>query len=432
MMSVITDLMSSVSTVPSLDEEVRAWLDHDPGIQARPFDLYRRLQSEAPVYRAEDRILVTGYPEARSILTAPGTLQGISAKGSRYRTASERLDAERRLELAQTFGFFEKRLGGSNGEHHTRLRKLAQRAFTPRMVALMEQRIEGIATDMLDPLVGRDEIELIGDFAYHLPLIVISEMLDIPTDDRDDLRHWANDIGHFVGADWSSPEMVSETHRSMFALRTYLHDLFAVRRAGGDTTDLLGNLLSASEDGDEFTEDELVAMVVQFVFAGHETSTNFIGNFTVLLRGARQDLWNDLLSEPELVPSAVEELLRVESPTQYVDKLATEDGELAGCEIHAWDTISVVVAAANYDPRVFAEPDTIDFRRQPNPHLTFGFGAHHCLGAALARMEAQVVLRTFLRRFPDMRLSPGPVEWRRNHMLRGPERLPVSLGPDHG
>ena len=131
MMSVITDLMSSVSTVPSLDEEVRAWFDHDPGIQARPFDLYRRLRSEAPVYRAEDRILVTGYPEARSILTAPGTLQGISAKGSRYRTASERLDAEHRLELAQTFGFFEKRLGGSNGEHHTRLRKLAQRAFTP-------------------------------------------------------------------------------------------------------------------------------------------------------------------------------------------------------------------------------------------------------------------------------------------------------------
>ena len=418
-------------TVVSLEDEVASWFAHDPKLQADPYPLYRRLREEAPAYRYADRVLVSTYGVAREVLTDPSTLQGIAAKGTRYRTAAEQLADRQRLELAEMFGFLEKRLGGANGDHHARLRRLAQRAFTPRRVAQMEEQIEAITNSLLDPLVGRDQIELVDDFAFHLPLIVISEMLDISTEDREDLRTWANDLGQFVGANWSDPATVDRTHESVFKLRSYLTDVFDTRR-GKETTDLLSALLNASDDGDTFTEDELVAMVTQFIFAGHETSTNLIGNSLVLLLDRQRAHWDVMCADPAVIPSTVEELLRFESPTHYVDKMASQEGVIAGLEVHEWDTISVLTASANRDPDVFDDPDTFDPYRTGPGHLTFGFGAHHCIGASLARMEAAVALRTLTRRFPDMTLGTDHVQWRRNSMLRGPENLPIHLGADHG
>ena len=422
----------SIMASPALGDEVAKLFSHDRRVLADPFPLYRRLREEAPAFRHVDRVLITRYADARQVLTAPATLQGLAARGSRYRSAATQLDVERRLELAEMFGFLEKRLGGANGERHTRLRRLAQSAFTPRLVAAMELHIQEITDRLLEPLVGKDAVEVISEFAYHLPLIVVSEMLDIPPDDRDNVRLWANDLGQFVGANWADPAIVSRYHESVFKLRSLLTGVFA-RRRGGPTTTLLGALLAAVGDGgDRFTEDELVALCTQLVFAGHETTTNFIGNSLILLLGERHDAWEALREDAGRIPNAVEELLRFASPTQYIDKLAAEDCEIAGTEIRQWDTLSVVIGAANRDADVFEDAERLDIGRDNVSHLTFGFGAHHCLGAALARLEARTVLQTLTRRFPSMYLhtSPAGVDWRANDMLRGPERLFVCLGPE--
>ena len=420
--------MVTLATKAPLEDEVNAFFLHDPRLMNDPWPLYERLRVEAPVYRHADKLLVSRWSDARAVLVAPATLQGLAAKGTRFRNATARLDDEHRIELAEMFGFLEKRLGGANGDRHTRLRALAQKAFTPKMIATMEQRITDVAESLLEPLLGRDRIDVIEEFAYHLPLIVISEMLDIPTEDRENLRTWANDLGQFVGANWDSPAEDERGHAAVFNLRSYLSAVFESRR-GESTTDLLGGLLAAEGDGgDRFTEDELVAMITQFVFAGHETTTNTIGNGLVTLLRDHRDQWDLLRDDPSLIPGAVEEVLRYSPPTHNIEKLVGADGELGGVPVQRYDSLSVMLAAANRDPEVFANADRFDVRRAPNPHLTFGFGAHHCIGAALARMEAQVAFRLFVRRFPDMRLESEMVEWRPNHMLRGPERLPIVLG----
>lgn len=409
---------------------VAALFAYDPELIADPHPLYRRLRDEAPVFRFGDKVLISRYADAKEFLGSPSTLQGLAVKGSRFRTAAERLDAEHRREIGELFGFFEKRLGGSNGERHNRLRRLAQKAFTPRMIASMEKRITEVADGLLDRLAGWAEVEIIEDFAYHLPLIVISEMLDISTDDREDLRRWANDLGHFVSADWSAPEEVERGYECVFNLRSYLTRVFDIRR-GTETTDLLGALIAAEGDGgDRFSEDELVAMITQFVFAGHETTTNTIGNGLVALLGEHRDQWERLCENQSLIPTAVEEVLRYSSPTQIIEKLAPSDGEIAGVPVREFDTVGVILASANRDPAVFEDPDVFDVTRTNNPHITFGWGAHHCIGAALARLEANVAFRLFTTRFPDMRLGEGDVVWRRIWMMHGPDRVPIRLGPD--
>ncbi|HEY2298705.1 MAG TPA: cytochrome P450 [Jatrophihabitans sp.] len=419
------------STLAPLGDEVKAFFELDYRLVSDPYPLYARLRQEAPVFWHVDKVLFSHYEDVRALLSSPKVLQGLAVRGTRYRTAAEQAREQERVRLAEMFGFLEKRLGGTNGAHHARLRKLAQRAFTPRMVAQMEQRIVAIADDLIGPVRRDEPVELIDAYAFHLPLIVISEMLDISTEDRDKLRLWANSLGKFVGADWRDADVIAEAHESVFNLRTYLTGVFDERR-GGPTTDLLGALIAAEGDGgDKFTEDELVAMITQFVFAGHETSTMFLGNALVALLGKFRDQW-DLLCQDDgtLTTAAVDELLRYDSPSHNIDKLAGEDLVIGGVEIAQWDTINLMLASANRDPEVYENPDTIDFTRSGPPHLTFGRGPHHCLGAALARLEAQVSLQMLARRFPQMRLATDTILWRSTHMNRGPEVLPVILGPE--
>jgi cytochrome P450 len=418
------------TTLAPLADEVAAFFSLDYRLVADPYPLYRRLREEAPVLRHVDKVLVSRYEDCRKLLSSPIVAQGLAVKGTRYRSAAEQVREQERVQLAEMFGFLEQRLGGANGAHHLRLRKLAQKAFTPRMVALMEERIVETSNQLIDRVPRTEPIDLIAEYAYHLPLIVISEMLDIPTDDRDNLRRWANSLGKFVGADWRNSDVIREAHDSVFKLRTYLTAVFDSRR-GGPTTDLLAAMIAAEGDGgDRFTEDELVAMITQFVFAGHETSTMFLGNALVLLLGEYRDQW-DVLREDHhsLIGGAVDELLRYDSPTHNIDKLAAEPFEIGGVAVRQWDTLNLMLASSNRDPAVFDDPDRLDVTRKGAPHLSFGRGPHHCLGAALARLEAQVSLQMFAKHFPDMRLATDEVHWRSTHMNRGPERLPVVLGP---
>jgi cytochrome P450 len=427
----IKGVSGSIVMDAPLADEVTAFFSLDYRLIADPYPLYKRIREEAPVFRHVDKVLISRYDDCRTVLTSPLVHQGLSVKGTRYRTAAEQIAAEERERLGEMFGFFEKRVGGANGEHHLRLRRLAQKAFTPKMVAQMQERIVAIADRLLAPLARDEPIEFIEGYAFHLPLIVICEMLDIPAEDRDHLRRWANSLGRFVGADWRDTDVIAEGHESLFNLRRYLTGVFDDRR-GGSSSDLLAALIAAEgDDGEHFTEDELVAMITQFVFAGHETSTMFLGNALVQLLGPHRDVWQELCANPALIPGAVEELLRYESPTHNIDKLAAEDFEIAGVHVRRGDTLNVMLASANRDEAAFADPDTLDIRRPAVQHLTFGRGPHHCLGASLARLEAQVSLRQLTQRFPDMRLATDEIHWRSTHMNRGPEYLPVVLGRDH-
>lgn len=419
----------------TLDEDLTRFFGPDPVLMAAPFGVYKRLRDAGPAYRFKDRVLVSHYEVSREILAAPTTLQGLSVRGSRYRAVIDGLEDDDVDRLVALFGFYEKRVSGVDGDKHKRLRRLAQRAFTHRVIAQMQERIQRITDDLLEPVRGQDVVEFVEDFAYHLPLIVICEMFDIPKEDRGSLRAWASDLGRFVGADWSDVDTLRTTHTSVFEMREYLTNVFNAKR-GGETTELLAALLNAEgDDGDDdrFTEDELVAVITQFVFAGHETTTNLLGNSMVTLLRDHRDQWDLLRERPELVPSATEELLRYAGTTQYVDKLVSEDTVIGGVEVRAMDTVAVAVAAANRDEGSFEDSEAFDVTRQGKTHLSFGFGPHHCLGAALARMEVGTVLRTLTTRFPDLEIvDPGHVEYGANSMLRGPERLPVRLGRERG
>jgi cytochrome P450 len=415
--------------VTTLDDELGRFFGPDPVLMADPFPVYRRLREAGPAYRFKDRVLISHYEISREFLAAPTTLQGLSVRGSRYRAVIDGLGEDDVDKLVGLFGFYEKRVSGVDGEKHKRLRRLAQRAFTHRVVSQMQDRIQQITDELLEPVRDQDTVEFVEDFAYHLPLIVICEMFDIPKQDRASLRAWASDLGRFVGADWSDVETMRQTYTSVFEMREYLTNVFNEKR-GQETTELLSALLNAEgDDEDRFTEDELVAVITQFVFAGHETTTNLLGNSMVTLLRDHRDQWGLLRERPEVIPSAVEELLRYSGTTQYVDKLASEDTVIAGVEIRAMDTVAVAVAAANRDEAAFADAETFDVTRKGKTHLSFGFGPHHCLGAALARMEVATVLRTLTQRFPDLAIvDPERIGYGANSMLRGPEQLPVRLG----
>jgi cytochrome P450 len=410
--------------------EVAAFFSLDPEVVERPHDLFRRLREECPVYHDEHRVLVARQQDARDVLTAPATHQGLTVDGARFRRAMAQSDADRQRRLLEMFGFYEKRVGGSNGDRHARLRRLTLRAFTPRVVAQMETRITDMARELIAPLTNRDQIDMVGDFAYHLPLMVMCEMLDVPVEDRASLHEWSNDLGEFVGVDWGTTDRIERMHDSLFKLRAYLGGVFTSRR-GRPTTDLLGAMLAAEGDGeDSFTEDELVATITQFIFAGHETTTNLITSSFLLLLGEHREQWRMLCDDPALIPNAVEEVLRYEPPTLMIEKVMAGRCTVAGLDVDKGDSVSVVLASANRDAAVVRDPERFDITRDDATHMSFGFGPHFCLGAALARLEGAVVLREFTRRFPDMRLAGDEVSWRHNHMIHGLRCLPVTLGPE--
>ena len=320
-----------------------------------------------------------------------------------------------------------------DGEEHQRLRRLAHHAFTPRAVGLMEQRIQEIADGLLDPHGESGEIELVHDFAFQLPLMVICEMLDIPAEDRFRIREWTVGLASFTewGVDFAErDDRLRYAHSCARSLYDHISGVMEDRR-GKPTTSLLGNLLAADEDGDRFQTRELVGMLTQVVRAGHETTTNLIavGTYNLL---KHPDQWRLLCERPELVSNAVEELLRFRSPTQKNERRALVDTVLGGVEIHAGDRMGLFLGSANRDPDRFPDPDRLDIARADVKHIGFGWGAHHCLGSALNRLESSVAFRTLSRRFPDLAIAEREVSWRRLWTFSGLESLPLTLGKDRG
>lgn len=418
----------SVATA-SLNEDVAALFECRPEAIANRYATYRRLAEVGPVYRFGTQVILSRYEEVQRTQLADsmflnGTRTNMQSLEMQEQYA--KLDDAQRQKMVDFANFRGKWLVSVNGDDHARLRLLAHKSFTPRVVNGMKDRIDAITADLLDEAASQgNEVDLIGKLAWALPLIVISEMLDVPTDDLDDVRRWSADVASFSGGGSYGPEL-DVAYPSLFALRDYLHTIFKTRQRG-QTTSLMAALLDAETDaGDKFAEDELVGMIAQLIWAGHETTTNLIGNSIYLLLN-HPDQWDLLRADPDLVPSAIEETLRYLSPIQLNRRMAAEDTEISGVPVPQHATVTLLIGAANRDPARFEVPDTFDVRRDDTRHLGFGLGPRFCLGASLARMEGAAALRAILARFPRLELLSAKEDWLLNTTFCGFTRLPLLL-----
>lgn len=308
---------------------------------------------------------------------------------------------------------------------HTRLRRLVSRAFTPRMVERLRSRVESLVDELLEAQRDSREMDLIRDLAYPLPVTVIAEMLGVRVEDRDRFKSWSDDLVTLLDPLQAS-DGLEPAQRAYFELRDYFRVVFAERRRQ-PRDDLVSALVAVDDQGDSLSETELVSLSMLLLGAGHETTTNLIGNAALaLLR--HPDERRRLQQNPALIGTAVEEFLRYDSPIQATDRVATEDCEIDGRPIRRGQLVAAVLGAANRDPARFPDPNRLDLGRADNDHLAFGRGVHFCLGAALARLEAQIAIPALLARYP--RLDGGTTGLRRHRsfILRGVEALPVTLG----
>ncbi len=273
-----------------------------------------------------------------------------------------------------------------NPPDHTRLRSLVHKAFTPRTVTRLRDTIQGTTETLIDRVRDDGQMELIRDFAYPLPMTIICEMLGVPAADHDDFHVWSDDIARSI--DMTDEEAIYDRAAdSTLALTAYLGELLDERRKHPQD-DLVSDLVAVEEAGDRLTREELFATCALLLIAGHETTVNLIGNGTLsLLR--HPDQWQRLKDEPDIVPTAVEELLRYDSPVQFTSRVALEPVQLGDVELEPGMAVGFILGAANHDPQQFEHPDRLDLSRTPNKHLAFGGGIHYCLGAPLARLEGR-------------------------------------------
>jgi cytochrome P450 len=341
---------------------------------------------------------------------------------------------------------FRERMGGAAPERtslitsdppeHTRLRGLVSKGFTPRAIAALEPRIEDIANELLDNVADHGRIDLVGDLAYPLPVIVIAEMLGVPAEDRMRFKEWSDEIVRAADRAVLEPESLEGMVEAdlpmppevMNTMVPYLLDIVAQRRAE-PREDLISALVSAELDGERLTDRDILAFTSLLLVAGNVTTTNLITNaIETLLRHPEQ--WALLQRDPELVPQALEEVLRFRSPVQFMFRVVGRDTEMGGHTLRENDRVIALIGSANRDSSRFDQPHRFDITRSPNPHLSFGHGVHYCLGAPLARLEAKVALRIILERLPNLeRVGRERQPLSDSLILHGVKRLPLRFSP---
>jgi cytochrome P450 len=305
------------------------------------------------------------------------------------------------------------------------MRGLVNKAFTPRMVMRMESHIKEIVERLLDAVQQKGRMDLIADLAYPLPFTVIMEMLGLPGEDRQRFKKWSDDFAAVLGMVRHRPEKFHAARGSIGEVTEYICGM-RQSLVAEPKDDLLSALATAAEAGDRLTNEELVANALMLLAAGHETTTKLISNgLLALMRHPEQ--MKKLRDEPALMASAIDELLRYDSPVQIVWRYADEDMEIGGKPVQRGKFLNLVIGAANRDPARFSEPDRLDITRADNDHLAFGGGIHFCPGAALARLEGQIAIGAILRRMPNLRLETETLEWQESPTFRGAVSFPVSF-----
>jgi cytochrome P450 len=390
----------------------------DPDVLANPYPLYHRLRNEDPVHW--DVFLhawvVTRYADVVTVFD----------RFSADRTPTpEQMAAMGMAGLSPIAQVMVRQMLFLDPPAHTRVRSLAARAFTPRRVERLRTHIAEIVETLLDSVAAAGTMDVIADLAYPLPAIVTAEMLGVPPADRDQLKTWSEDFAEVLGNFQHNPDRISRLLRSLDDMTAYFRA--AVRADRNHPAEgLIHALASVEVEGDRLSEDEVIANTIVTMVGGQETTTNLIGNGVLtLLR--HPDQLEALRRDSSRTQSAVEELLRYESPSQHTARLAPEDVQLGGKLIRKRQAVIASMGAANRDPARFPDPDTLDISRSDNRHVAFGWASHFCFGAPLARIEGQIAFEALLRRFPDLRLRPGPLVWRPNLGLRGLTALPVML-----
>lgn len=393
---------------------------------ANPFPLFARLRSTGAVVPIPSREnthqtwMVTRMEEAIQVLK----------DHKRFTVDPSSVGAERRFfrlvsaDRSETPSFFSGRSMISVDEpDHMRLRGLVSKAFTPRYMQSLRPRIQQLADELLDTVQNQGHMDIVNDYAYPLPINVISEMLGVPANKREPIRAWSEALASGgPGGD------NKERREKIRAYSAYIAQLVAEKRQDPQD-DLISQLIQIEEEGDRLDEAELLSMISLLIFAGHETTSNLIGIGTLMLLD-HPDQLAMLKTDLSLVPAAVEELLRYNGPvTIPAPRTATQDLELAGQQIKRGDLIIIALLSANRDETHFTQPDEMNIARQLNRHLAFGQGIHVCLGAPLARLEGDIAFTTLLKRMPDLRLAVprDAITWRATSNLRGLKALPVAF-----
>ena len=392
----------------------------DPETHVDPYPSYRRLREHAPMLRGPlGYWVLTRYADIDAVLRDPRFGVGIDEASLMMAVTQDGPGVKTMLELSRWMLF-------RDPPDHTRLRGLVSKAFTPRAVDAMRPRVAAIVDELVGRMVARleagEEVNLITELALPLPVRVISEMLGLPVEDQAQAREWAEAIAQALDP-IVTEEQARRADQAVAALAAYIAGVVAERRRrpGGD---LLTRLIEAEDQRGHLSEPELVSTVGLLFGAGHETTRNLIGNGMLALLRNPLEL-RRLRSDPGLLRTAVDEMLRYDSPVQFAGRGARADAVIAGQRIAAGEPTMLLLGAANRDPAQFADPDRFDVARQDVKMLSFGGGVHYCLGAMLARTEAQLAIGTLLARAPELALGDGELVWRPHITLRGLSSLPV-------
>jgi cytochrome P450 len=390
-----------------------------PANVADPFPLYRWLRDHEPVHWSEalHGWVVTRYDDVLEIFQRPELFSS-----DRFRRVDPRYTSGR-SEFGAIANVLADWLVFRDPPDHTRLRALLQRSFTPRQLDKNRGRIQATIDDLLGTVAARGEMDFIRDFAFPLPALVIALLLGVPGEDIEPIKRWSDRLAAYLGGATDERDNLAEASAGVESLVDYFRVLLAAKQASpGD--DLMSLMLRAEHEGDRLSPEEVVSNCVLLLFAGHETTTNLLGNgLWHLLRHPEQKAL--LAREPALAETAVEELLRFDGPVPATTKVALRDTEWHGVQLRRGQLVLPFMSSADRDPRRFPSPDDLDLRRAPNRHLAFAFGIHFCLGAPLARLEARLAFETLLRRFPDLATADPQPRWKPMIFLRGLESLPV-------
>ncbi len=399
----------------------------DPATNADPFPAFARLRADDPVHWSPTMKawIVTRYEDVKRIalnnreISADRLTPFFKANPEYQRGGIENLS--RYLNHWMVF---------RDPPDHTRLRRLFTKAFTPTAVENLAANVESIVAMLLDDMDAKsrrgERLDWISDFAYPLPATVIMDLLGVPRADLATVKAWSDEIALFIGTAQVAGNKYLRAEAGAKAMAGYFRDLVAERTAE-PRRDMISQLVLARDETEALSADEVIGTAILLLFAGHETTTNLIGNgFYHSMKN--RDQWERLVADPSLADTAVEEWLRYDGPSGALARVAAADVEIGGKTIRERQRVFAFMNSANRDPEAFADPERMDFGRDPNPHLTFGHGIHFCLGAPLARLEARVAATRLAERFPRIHLPGDAPDWHDSLILRGVKALPVGLG----
>jgi cytochrome P450 len=418
-----------------------------PEIRSDPYPFYKQLREQDPVHWDKEMgfWVLTRYDDIVSLYTddrfsrAQGLMRGF-----------ERLSSNNQQIAQPVYHSFSKTVFYADPPYHTHLRGLMNHAFTPRRVEQLRPYVQHTVDELLTAAQAKGEMDVIHDLAYPLPVMVIAELLGLPASDRARFKHWSDDLFAILGTvRHKSQHLLERAAQSLAEMTDYVRDLSQSRREDPQD-DLLSALLASTDDGylayhqdlfahpptdqlirehttsSSLTEDELVANINILLSTGHETTTHLIGNGVLALL-QNPDQKQKLHEHPDLLPAAIEEVLRYDNPVQITYRAVLEDAEIHGKTIRAGDLVNTIIGSANRDDSHYAEPDQFDITRSEGRHLGFGLGIHFCIGAPLVRLEAEVAFESVLRRYPNLNLATDDLQWQEHPIFRGLKSLPVNF-----